>query len=152
MRVEAANVARSTASRTLDVVTETAAPRPLRVLVVDDDDEFARLLRTRLEARGHVVAHAPSAFGVVNAVAGRGDDRPDVVVLDVMLPGLSGAAALELLAKDPRTRDTPVVVVTAVSALAPHALVEAHGRASFRAKDGRFGALAEYVEERGRAA
>ncbi len=127
-----------------------APPRPLRVLVVDDDVEFARLLRARLELRGHTVEHAPSAFGLVNSVAGRSvDARPDIVVLDVMLPGLSGMSALELLAKDPRTRGTPVLVVSAVSALVPPALIEAHGNASFRAKDGRFASLADAVERIG---
>lgn len=132
------------------------SPSPsLRVLIVDDDEEFAHLLGVRLTARGHTVDVARAAFGLVNTVAGRAgppDGRAagpaiDVVVLDVMLPGLSGGAALELLAKDARARAVPVLVCSAVPDRLPYDLIEAHGRAAGRVKDGRFALLAEAIED-----
>ena len=119
----------------------------LHVLVVDDDPEFVRLLTLRLQPRGHVVDWRTSAFGIVNAVAGRGGAaRPDVVVLDLMLPGLSGAAALELLARDVRARETPVVVVSAAPELLECLPAHGHARAKTCAKDGRFARLVEAIE------
>jgi two-component system, NtrC family, response regulator len=122
----------------------------VRVLVVDDDPEFVSILGARLAARGHSCDAVGSAFGLVNHVAGRGEGaavaRPDVVVLDCMLPGLSGGAALAMLAKDARAREVPVVVVSAVSTAIPWTGVGAHGRARARVKDGRFGHLVEAIE------
>jgi CheY-like chemotaxis protein len=122
----------------------------MRVLAVDDDADFALLLRRALEVRGHIVEVVNSAFGLVNRAAGSaGLIRPDVVVLDCGLPGLSGVSALELLSRDRRTSDLPVVLVSA-SIAGPEQIatgLEAHGKAIFIPKDGHFRQLAERVEE-----
>lgn len=116
------------------------------VLVVDDDEDFLLLSRRALEARGHEVETTSAAFGLVNRVAGVKGDRPDVVVLDCDLPGLTGFSAVELLAKDRRTSSVPVVLVSA--GYSPHHIEAArlHPRAVFIQKDGHLRALVEKIE------
>jgi CheY-like chemotaxis protein len=117
------------------------------VLVVDDDEDFLLLSRRALEARGHDVHTTSTAFGLVNRVAGtQGGRRPDVVILDCDLPGLTGFSAIELLAKDRRTSAVPILLVSA--AYSPQHLDAArmHPRALFMQKDGHLRALVEKLE------
>jgi DNA-binding response OmpR family regulator len=82
------------------------------VLVIEDEKEIQELLRYNLERAGFRVA-----------VAGDGDSglerlfaaRPDVLVLDLMLPGTSGLDVLREVREEPATRELPVVVLTARS-------------------------------------
>ncbi len=118
------------------------------VLVVDDDEDFLLLSRRAIEARGHDVETTTSAFGLVNRVAGtQGGRRPDIVVLDCDLPGLTGFSAIELLAKDRRTVTVPILLVSA--GYSPHHLDAArqHPRALFMQKDGHLRTFVERLEE-----
>lgn len=118
------------------------------VLVVDDDEDFLLLSRRALEARGHDAETTSTAFGLVNRVAGTlGKRRPDVVVLDCDLPGLTGFSAIELLSKDRRTSSVPVLLVSAGES--PHHVEAArlHPNAVFMQKDGHLGNLVEKIEE-----
>ncbi len=82
--------------------------RDVQVLIVDDELEFASTLAERLRLRG-VAAQAVS--GAEEALAHvRGGRRPDVVLLDLKMPGLDGLATLSLLkARDP---DVEVILLT----------------------------------------
>jgi CheY-like chemotaxis protein len=128
----------------------------MRVLIVDDDADFRRILRGALERRSHEVSDVTSAFGLVNRVAGLVDGvqrpRPDVVVLDFMLPGLSGASALELLARDPRSAQVPVVLVSHndIATLGP--VAARHPRCGAVEKTGRMSAIVDAVESMGAGA
>jgi len=84
----------------------------MRILVVDDDTALCNLLQAVLTRAGHSVEVIQSAFGLCNRVAGRdpGHPAPDMVILDHVLPGLSGGSSLQMLAKDPRTRHVPVIL------------------------------------------
>lgn len=120
----------------------------MRVLVVDDDPEYRKLVVRALTTRGHVVDELPSAFGLVNTVAGglgAQKTRPDVVLLDYRLPGLSGAGALELLARDPRTQDVPVVILSNEDAETLAAAATLHPNCRWLQK-GRLAAVVELVE------
>jgi diguanylate cyclase (GGDEF)-like protein len=82
---------------------------PIRVLVVDDDERLRILLRTTLEVIDIEIDEAatvPAAWARITA------DRPDVVVLDLGLPGQSGLTLCEELKRDPRTRDIGIIVLT----------------------------------------
>jgi diguanylate cyclase (GGDEF)-like protein len=83
--------------------------RPIRVLVVDDDERLRILLRTTLEV---IDIEIDEAAGVPAARTRITADRPDVVVLDLGLPGQSGLSLCEELKRDPRTRDIGIVVLT----------------------------------------
>jgi diguanylate cyclase (GGDEF)-like protein len=82
---------------------------PCRVLVVDDDERLRILLRTTLEVIDIEIDEADS---VPSARARIAACRPDVVVLDLALPGVSGLTLCEELKRDPRTRDIGIVVLT----------------------------------------
>ncbi|WP_052667781.1 response regulator [Nitriliruptor alkaliphilus] len=85
---------------------------PLDVLVIDDEPALSELVAANLAAAGHRVRTAPDGRAGLAAVAER---RPDVVVLDVMMPVLDGWGVLEALAEDPSTAELPVVMLTALS-------------------------------------
>lgn len=84
--------------------------RPL-ALVVDDEPEIRRLVERTLAARGWTVEQAGDGE---EAVARAEALVPDVVLLDAMLPRLHGFEACRRLRASPRTRDVPVVIMTAV--------------------------------------
>ena len=91
-----------------------------RVLVVDDDAPIRLLCRVNLEAEGmEVLEAADGADGLEKARAA----RPDVVLLDVMLPKLDGWHVAEALLEDPDTGEIPIVFLTARAELRD----QAHG-------------------------
>ena len=78
-----------------------------RVLIIDDDERLAAMLRSYLEARGYAVLHRPDlASGLAQARLG----KPDAVILDVMLPDGDGLAGLRQLRAG---SDVPVIMLTA---------------------------------------
>lgn len=81
-----------------------------RVLVVDDLDGNIRLARRLLDPDGHELTAATSGEDALAAVAAR---HPDVILLDVRMPGLDGFQICRRLKEDPATRLLPVVLVTA---------------------------------------
>jgi len=84
--------------------------RPTRVLVVDDEAPIRLLCRVNLEAEGMEVVEAPDGTsGLEKARA----DTPDVILLDVMMPGLDGWRVAEELLDDDRTHSIPIVFLTA---------------------------------------
>lgn len=81
-----------------------------RVLVIDDEPDVRWLLRLSLERIGHEVLLAEDGLRGV-AMAQR--QRPDIVVVDLMMPVMDGYGVLDALAKDERTAHLPVLVLTA---------------------------------------
>jgi CheY-like chemotaxis protein len=84
--------------------------RSRRVLLVDDDPALRMLYRFNLEASGVDVVEAEDGE---SALALLERDLPDVVLLDVMMPGIDGWTVAERLARDDRLRALPVIFVTA---------------------------------------
>ena len=80
------------------------------VLVVEDEVDLSQLMRDRLVADGHEVVVAQSGAA---AMAEVGKRMPDVVLLDWMLPGQSGLALARRLRGDARTRELPLIFLTA---------------------------------------
>jgi DNA-binding response OmpR family regulator len=82
-----------------------------RILVADDSATILRLLRTRLEMEGHEVETASDGQGVLDALRDEGGAKPDLLLLDAMMPGVSGLDALrELRAAGV---ETPALIVSA---------------------------------------
>lgn len=85
--------------------------KPPRVLLVDDEEEFLELTKEILEGSGFVVECARAAGeAVARAVA----NPPDVILLDILLPGCDGLEILETLRGEPETADVPVLACTAL--------------------------------------
>ena len=82
----------------------------MRVLVIDDEAPIRLLCRVNLEAEGmEVLEAADGPTGLETARA----ERPDVILLDVMMPGLDGWRVAEALLDDERTEGIPIVFLTA---------------------------------------
>ena len=80
------------------------------VLVVEDEDALATLLQYNLEKEGYAVALAADGEEALTQIAER---LPDVVILDWMLPKVSGIEVCRRLRSGPRTRNVPIVMLTA---------------------------------------
>src|SRR5215470_16856903 len=78
-----------------------------RILVVDDDDDIRGLVRALLERAGHEVIDASDGRSGLRALY---EGSPDLVILDVAMPGLDGWATLERIRE---VTDTPVLMLTA---------------------------------------
>jgi CheY-like chemotaxis protein len=89
----------------------------LTALVVEDDADLRRMFRTALAFSGYRVIEAGDGLDALRLLDA---DRPDVVILDLGLPVVSGYVVLQELAANAYTREIPVVVVTARSG--PHKL------------------------------
>ena len=91
-------------------ITESMPSSSIRVLVIDDEAPIRLLCRVNLEAEGmQVLEAADGPSGLEKARA----EGPDVVLLDVMMPGLDGWRVAEELLDDPRTQAIPIVFLTA---------------------------------------
>ena len=84
----------------------------LKVLLVDDEEEFVSTLAERLELRNIKTLIATDGGQALQIIQ---TDKPPVVVLDVMMPDLSGLEVLRYLRRDPRLEKIPVIVVSAKS-------------------------------------
>src|ERR671925_841562 len=81
-----------------------------RVLVVDDEEAIRLLCRVNLEAEGMSVDEAADGHSGLEKAR---NEEPDVILLDVMMPGLDGWQVAEELLGDERTRSIPIVFLTA---------------------------------------
>ncbi len=81
-----------------------------RILVVDDEPELLEFVTMRLEANNYTVVTAPGAKeGLAKALS----EQPDLILLDVMMPGMDGFEVLRRLKRQPQTRAIPILMLTA---------------------------------------
>lgn len=80
------------------------------VLVVDDEPDLVELVSYNLELAGYRVISADNGFDAIRLVASQ---SPSIVVLDVMMPEISGTEVARRLRANPKTRDVPIVMLTA---------------------------------------
>lgn len=80
-----------------------------RILVVDDSPTEIHVLKTMLENGGYEVAIAQSGEEGVKVAK---TSRPDLILMDVVMPGLNGFQATRQLSKEPETANIPVIIVT----------------------------------------
>ncbi|MFQ5509748.1 MAG: response regulator [Leptospirillia bacterium] len=85
--------------------------KPLRILVVEDEPDIREVIRYNLEKANYVVV--PTGSGEAGLAAARAEP-PDLVLLDLMLPGMDGFTVCRALKADEATRDVPVVMLTAL--------------------------------------
>ena len=81
-----------------------------RILVVDDDKEVVRLMRAYLEQAGFVVLVAYEGETAVHTLR---REKPDLMLLDLMLPGMDGLAITRLVRSDPTLAYLPIIMLTA---------------------------------------
>ena len=81
-----------------------------KILVVDDERHIVRLVEVNLARAGYDVA---TAYDGVEALEKVKSEKPDMIVLDVMMPRMDGFEVLKRLQADPETQDIPVIMLTA---------------------------------------
>ncbi len=91
---------------------------PKRVLIVDDEEDIREVAQLSLEmTRGWAVLAAASGAEALDRAAA---ERPDAILLDVMMPGMDGPTVVGRLRENPATADVPVVLLTAKVQQADH--------------------------------
>lgn len=109
----------------------TAGLQGLRILIVDDEEDFATTLAGRLELRGMLVE---SAFSAKRALEMLNTALPDLLLLDMRMPGMSGVDMLHALKRDkviPGAEAIPVIIVSGHSSEQDFAKAEALGIQGF---------------------
>ncbi|MCG8554121.1 MAG: response regulator [Proteobacteria bacterium] len=91
------------------------------VVVVDDDPVVTRMLELALRAADLEVVTTNRSFGVLNLIA---STKPEVVIMDLMMPGLDGAELTDLIRRDPDTAGAVVIMYSA----ADESTLEQRGR------------------------
>jgi CheY-like chemotaxis protein len=81
-----------------------------KILIVDDEPDFAMLLKKRLEANGYGVAIATNGNEGLKQIKA---NRPDVILLDILMPEKDGYTMLQEMKRDESINKIPVIVVTA---------------------------------------
>lgn len=93
-------------------ITEHLSSRKHKVLIADDDELIRELLSHRFQRLGTTVITAKSGPEALNRII---SERPDAVVLDVMMPGMSGINVLKQMKEDDALKKIPVILLTAKS-------------------------------------
>ncbi|WP_244228748.1 response regulator transcription factor [Mucilaginibacter endophyticus] len=83
---------------------------PAKILICDDDEGILDLVELVLKEEGYEVIPEINSLNVANLV---GSEHPDLLVLDLWMPVLSGDQVLRNLRKDPTTKNLPVMVISA---------------------------------------
>ncbi len=83
-----------------------------RVMIVDDSPTDRVNLREQLLKAGHVVIEAQSGTQALTMVK---DRQPDIVVMDVVMPGINGYHATRMISKDPSTSNIPIIIASSKS-------------------------------------
>ncbi len=83
-----------------------------KILLVEDDDSLASVYQTRLQAEGFNVRRVPNGE---DALAATLEFKPDLILLDVMMPKVSGFDVLDILRNTPETTNVKVIMLTALS-------------------------------------
>src|SRR6185503_3516219 len=91
---------------------QSAGPRRGTVRGVDDDRDVRVVLRKQLEAVGYRVMEAADGEAAIEAAA---TEQPDLITLDLVMPGIGGLSTIRKLSADPRTQSIPVVIVSALA-------------------------------------
>ncbi|MGB5258918.1 MAG: response regulator [Gammaproteobacteria bacterium] len=103
----------------------------MKVLIADDDRDLCQLLGTVLRSRGHEVVFA---FDAAQALVHAKNNSPDVIALDINMPGGTGVGALEKLKLNMKTSMIPVLVITASTDAKHSTTVHQIGAAEFMQK------------------
>jgi two-component system alkaline phosphatase synthesis response regulator PhoP len=83
-----------------------------KILVVDDNKHLLGLLRLNLKGKGFSIATAANGIDAIQKAVSL---APDLILLDLMMPGLDGFAVCEALRKHPVTASTPIIIMTGLS-------------------------------------
>lgn len=81
-----------------------------KILIVDDEPHVRILLKSRLEANGYAVV---TAYGGMQALEKVKEEKPHLILLDIVMPDLNGYEVAQKLKSDPETAKIPIIIFTA---------------------------------------
>ncbi|NOZ59865.1 MAG: response regulator [Euryarchaeota archaeon] len=84
-----------------------------RIMVVDDEPDIRMVLLRMLKKRGYEVELCESAEEAIERL--RGGSLPDLIIMDLMMPGMSGTEACRAIKSDARLRGIPLIILTVMS-------------------------------------
>jgi two-component system alkaline phosphatase synthesis response regulator PhoP len=90
------------------------------ILVVDDNNDFAELTQAILTKAGY---HVLSANTATKSILTAKKDKPDLILMDVMLPGMNGAEIVKTLKDDAHLKHIPVIFLTGLLCLREHEII-----------------------------
>ena len=100
----------------MDPITPTQDAQPVvskkKVLLVEDDDGLAQVYLTRLDIEGFSIKRVPNGE---DALAAAVSFRPDIIILDAMMPKVNGFDVLDILRNTPETANIKIIMLTALS-------------------------------------
>jgi two-component system cell cycle response regulator DivK len=102
-----------------------------KILIVEDNAENMSLAVFLIQSVGHTVLRATDAEA---GLALARNERPDLIVMDIQLPGMDGLEAISLLKRDDATRPIPVIAVTALAMKGDEERIRAAGCDAYIAK------------------
>jgi len=78
-----------------------------KILLIEDEKILSEMYETRLKKEGFEVINTRDAEGGLELIK---KEKPDLILLDLLLPGMQGQEALRVLKEDPKTKDIPVII------------------------------------------
>lgn len=117
---------------------------PRKILAVDDEPDILELTRLMLEGAGIGVIATKDAQECFEKLE---DERPDLILLDIVMPGMNGYDLCMRLKSDPRTKDIPVVLYTVLGGERERALAKDAGADGFMVKPMTPDEFAAFVEK-----
>ena len=100
------------------MIDQEAPLPPSKVLIVDDNAQNLELLVAYIEEVPNITAIA--AYNGIEAMQKVADEKPDLILLDIMMPRMSGFEVCRQIKSDPDTRDIQVIMVTALNEVGDH--------------------------------
>jgi len=97
---------------------------PKRILIVDDEPDLLEMVQINLEMEGYECMVAYDGFRALDRAR---KEKPDLIILDIMLPGLNGYKVCRLLKFDEKYKHIPIIMLTAEAQQADRLLGEATG-------------------------
>ncbi len=106
-------------------------PKPKLVLIVEDNDLNAKLFRDLIEAQGYSTLHTADGMQVMDIAA---KHMPDLILMDIQLPEVSGLDITKFLKADPKLKSIPVIAVTAFAMKGDEEKIRAGGCEDYLSK------------------
>jgi putative two-component system response regulator len=115
------------------------------ILLVDDEDEILEMYAAKLQEADYEIVMAHDGYEAIDAAK---EDQPDLILLDIMMPGLSGTETLLKLKENPATADIPVAFLSSLPETADEvATAKTAGAADFISKDIELDSFVQRVEK-----
>lgn len=86
--------------------------RTKRIMAIDDEEDFLKLVKLNLELNGRFKVFTLS--GAEDIISHIYDFKPDLILMDLLMPGIKGLDACGMLKKDPRIKNIPIIVLSAL--------------------------------------